>query len=178
MEGRIQHFRGTAGGVDTVAAWTYDGGIVQLGIGASVANAGDINGDGRTDLIAGSSPSEAVEDVPGAVYVFLAGPLAPLAVPPDTRARGDRLAPPAPSPFSSRTSIEFTLESPGEARLSVHDLAGRRVRMLADGAARGGTSRATWDGRDERGLPCRAGVYVARRATARGSATRRVVFLP
>src|SRR6185436_2117374 len=45
QEGRLQHFRGSAGGVDPNPAWTYDGGIVQLGIGAALACAGDVNGD-------------------------------------------------------------------------------------------------------------------------------------
>ncbi len=177
LEGRLQLFRGTSAGVDATAAWTYDGNGVLLGIGASVALAGDVNGDGNPDLIAGSAPSEGVKDVPGAVYVFLGAPVPALSAPVAALETDDRLERPAPTPFSNRTTLAFSLAEPERARLSIHDLSGRRVRALIDEESAAGAGRATWDGRDDRGLPCPAGIYLARLETPRGVTTRRVVLL-
>ncbi|MFH1143312.1 MAG: FlgD immunoglobulin-like domain containing protein [Candidatus Eisenbacteria bacterium] len=44
-------------------------------------------------------------------------------------------------------------------RLTVHDVTGRTIRCLADGALTPGTHEASWDGRDERGTAVRTGVY-------------------
>ncbi|MCK4414387.1 MAG: hypothetical protein KAY32_12665 [Candidatus Eisenbacteria sp.] len=44
-------------------------------------------------------------------------------------------------------------------RLTVHDVTGRTVRELADGSFAPGTHELSWDGRDERGMAVRTGIY-------------------
>lgn len=72
------------------------------------------------------------------------------------------LAPNHPNPFNPATRIEFTLATDGPVRLTVHDLAGRRVRSLLAATAPAGRHAAAWDGRDEAGQPAPAGVYIYR----------------
>jgi len=65
----------------------------------------------------------------------------------------------APNPFRSRTSIELQTAE-GGVRVSIHDLAGREVRVLWSG--NGGDLQLTWDGRDGFGGQVPAGAYFLR----------------
>ncbi len=67
-----------------------------------------------------------------------------------------------PNPFDSRTSVAFTNPSRNvqSARVTVRDLAGRRVAMLWDGAAEPGLTRVDWDGRVSGGALAPPGIYV------------------
>ena len=56
-----------------------------------------------------------------------------------------------PNPFNPSTTVALKLRQAGRARLSIHDLAGRRVSLLADGYLDVGSHQFVWDGRDERG---------------------------
>lgn len=85
---------------------------------------------------------------------------APEASPP---AAGRRLAA-SPNPFNPRTTIRFALDRAGPATLTVHDLAGRRLRTLRHGVLAAGEHHAIWDGRDAAGRALSSGVYLARLA--------------
>jgi photosystem II stability/assembly factor-like uncharacterized protein len=76
-----------------------------------------------------------------------------------------RLAQNRPNPFNPRTSIAFSVPVASHARLSIHDLRGRRVRTLLDTEVAAGPHTVTWDGRDDggRGLP--SAVYLCRLET-------------
>jgi len=73
-----------------------------------------------------------------------------------------------PTPFVHA----LRLEVPGAGTLHVIDASGREVRRLETAGV-----AAVWDGRDERGVMSRAGVYWVRFSGAAGTATRRVVKL-
>lgn len=53
----------------------------------------------------------------------------------------------------------------GPARVSVHDVGGREVRVLVDGELPAAGNRTSWDGRDAAGRRVSAGVYLVRVAT-------------
>ena len=68
-----------------------------------------------------------------------------------------------PNPLRSGTEIAYDVPlDGGEVRLTVYDVAGRRVRTLADGPQTAGRKSATWDGRDDRGNIVGSGVYYCR----------------
>lgn len=98
-----------------------------------------------------------------------------LSAPPAGPAAGVSLAAARPSPFTERTELSFTLARAGRASLAVYDVAGRRVRGLADRAFVAGAHRLTWDGRDDRGVRLEAGVYLVLLDAAGERAARRVV---
>lgn len=83
----------------------------------------------------------------------------------------------APNPFTGQTVFSFRLPDTGPARLVVHDLAGRTVRVLVDGERPAGPHAVVWDGRDGQGRRQPAGVYVYRLTTRQGEVTRRVTLL-
>jgi hypothetical protein len=53
-EGQVSVFTGDALGVSFFASWTAEGNAAQLEFGRSVGNAGDVNGDGYSDVIVGA----------------------------------------------------------------------------------------------------------------------------
>ena len=68
-----------------------------------------------------------------------------------------------PNPLRSGAEIAYDVPADGgEVRLTVYDVAGRRVRMLVDGPQTAGRKSATWDGRDDRGNAVGSGVYYCR----------------
>jgi len=92
---------------------------------------------------------EAVGD--GAVSVTTGGRLA------------TRLAHARPNPFSQGATIEFDVpDYVGRVTLTIHDVAGRVVRRLADGHVGRGRHVLSWDGRDERGREVASAMYFVR----------------
>ena len=73
-----------------------------------------------------------------------------------------RLETPAPNPLSGETRIGFFLPEPAAARLSVHDVTGRRVAALVDGTRSSGTHSVSWRGMADDGSRAAAGLYFVR----------------
>lgn len=85
------------------------------------------------------------------------------------------MRPNSPNPFGASTSLRFGLARAGAARVDLFDVQGRRVRALFDGALDAGDHALTWDGRDDRGAPVAAGVYLARLSAGGATSVTRVV---
>jgi poly-gamma-glutamate capsule biosynthesis protein CapA/YwtB (metallophosphatase superfamily) len=83
------------------------------------------------------------------------------------------LARPRPNPARGETVLEFWLSKPGEARLTVYDVTGRRVQILAQGMHPAGRHRVRWQ---PEGVA--AGLYLCRLETAgTAAATQKLVVL-
>jgi hypothetical protein len=76
----------------------------------------------------------------------------------------EKLLAPGPVPARGMVMVPLRLERRDHAELSVHDLTGRRVRMLAQDLTGEGSHQLAWDLRDEHGLRCPGGVYFVRLA--------------
>jgi len=90
------------------------------------------------------------------------------------------LDPPAPNPLrpgSAPLTIRYALARAGHVRVSVMDIAGRRVARLADIAHEAGAGLVAWSGRDDRGATLPSGVYLVVLETERGTSTRRVLLI-
>ncbi len=73
------------------------------------------------------------------------------------------LLPNTPNPFNPLTVIRYELPRQAMVYLSIHDLAGRRVRTLVAGVSEGaGLHEVVWDGRDQRSREVPSGVYISR----------------
>jgi hypothetical protein len=84
----------------------------------------------------------------------------------------------APNPMRTGTSVAFALPRAGHVELSIHDLAGRRVRTLLTGRQESGRSVNPWDARDEAGSRVASGVYFVRlQVDGRSVETDRVVLV-
>jgi hypothetical protein len=80
-----------------------------------------------------------------------------------------------PNPFTTNTSIEYTLGERMHAVVGIYDAAGRLVARLDQGTLGAGTHRVEWDGRDGSGNVVGSGVYFYRLEGARGVSPRKMV---
>jgi hypothetical protein len=94
-----------------------------------------------------------------------------------TLLRGPLLHEPRPNPFNPRTSLRFELPASGPARLAIHDVRGRQVRILSEGWRAQGDHFVTWDGTDQDGVELPSGVYYAVLASEGRSAARKMVLV-
>ncbi|MBK8283768.1 MAG: FG-GAP repeat protein [Ahniella sp.] len=74
-EGRVFIFKGTAGAFPTTADTTLEVDQIDSGFGTSVAGAGDVNGDGFSDVLVGAPEFDVVgSNNEGAVFLYLGRP--------------------------------------------------------------------------------------------------------
>ncbi len=86
------------------------------------------------------------------------------------------LGPGTPNPFTDGIDIMYTLSARGHVRLAAHDVAGRQVAVLAEGAREAGRHDLRWDGHDSAGDALPAGVYLLRLETAGRVTSRKLVI--
>ncbi len=67
-----------------------------------------------------------------------------------------------PNPFNSRTILLFDLPGNTHVRLTIYDLAGRRVTTLVDEQRQAGRHVVSWDGTDAQGGSVASGLYLIR----------------
>ena len=82
-----------------------------------------------------------------------------------------------PNPFNPTTEIRYALSEAGPVRLSVFNLLGQEIRVLAEGFREPGTYRVRWDGKDGHGLEAAAGIYLVRLEAGEFSQTRRMALV-
>jgi hypothetical protein len=84
----------------------------------------------------------------------------------------------APNPTRGDAMLRLALSRPGPGTVAIHDLVGRRVRLVFEGELQGGDHSIAWDGRDDAGNRVRPGVYFARVTHPGTRAVGRIVLLP
>ena len=132
------------------------------GVGSQVL-AGDVNGDGATDLVV---LGRSVEGGPGGAFVFLnQGISAATAIAAETVPTPSAFVLGAnyPNPFNPATTIPFAVPAEaGDVDLTIYNVLGQSVRQVWNGPLAAGEHRLTWDGRDAQGQSVAAGVYLVR----------------
>ena len=82
-----------------------------------------------------------------------------------------------PNPFNPSTTIRYDLPEDAFVRLTVYDIRGREVAVLANGMKAAGYQTVVWNGRDSRGIPASAGIYFLRINTPAFHATKKMMLL-
>ncbi|UCB52276.1 MAG: T9SS type A sorting domain-containing protein [Candidatus Zixiibacteriota bacterium] len=82
-----------------------------------------------------------------------------------------------PNPFNQTTKIEFTLAKPGFVSLSVYDLLGRKVKILASEHLPAGYKSVSWDGKNDSGEDVASGIYFYQLRVRDYSETKTLVLL-
>jgi len=83
-----------------------------------------------------------------------------------------------PNPFEARTTIGFDLPTGAAVRLEVFDVAGRRLRVLADHYFAPGYYTVEWDKRTGSGSSVGPGMYFYRIQAGPFRARKKMVLLP
>ena len=128
----------------------------------SVVQAGDVNGDGATDLVV---LGRSIEGGPGGAFVFLnqGGPATAVAAETATTPSTFALGANYPNPFNPATTIPLALPAgTSDVDLTIYNTLGQAVRHVWAGPLAAGEHQLTWDGRDAQGQPVAAGVYLYR----------------
>ncbi len=73
-EGRVFVYLGSAAGLATSPAWTAESNQAGAGFGSRVATAGDVNGDGFSDVLVGASLYDHGQGNEGSVFVWYGSP--------------------------------------------------------------------------------------------------------
>jgi hypothetical protein len=87
------------------------------------------------------------------------------------------LSPNWPNPFNPTTQIRFTLVKAGPVELAVYDIAGRKIKILAEGNWDAGTYTTEWRGRDQGNNPQASGVYLAILRGPEGVKSKKMLLL-
>ena len=83
----------------------------------------------------------------------------------------------APSPSRSGIPVRFSTAGAARVTLSVYDVGGRLVRILAEEDLPPGVHEVFWDGRNEAGQLVAPGVYLCRMARGEGVRMRKMVVV-
>lgn len=82
-----------------------------------------------------------------------------------------------PNPFNPATEIAFSLPTATRISLTVFNLLGQRMAVLAEGQYPAGEYRVRWDGVDDSGGAAASGVYFYRLTTSSGTLARKMLLL-
>ena len=85
---------------------------------------------------------------------------------------------PLPNPTAAGATFKFSLRAPGSVELDLYNVAGQRVRRLANGAYGAGEQILRWNGTDDAGRTLAAGVYFVNLRAGGVSATRKLLVTP
>jgi hypothetical protein len=96
---------------------------------------------------------------------------------PDVRPVASPILKASPNPSFGNTSVRLDLPRGGVGDLRVLDLQGRAVATLRRGQFMAGTTRVDWNGRNDSGARCAAGLYFVRAAVEQTVIVTRVVIV-
>ncbi len=157
---------GAPGQVD-VAVLGQDAGLAGEGALAVVTFRATASGDPKLAIVSTDARDAANRKVNlgGATGANAAGPATTW------------LAPIAPNPFQTATTVSFSLARGGPVEVSIYSVDGRRVRTLIKEAREPGNYRLRWDGTDASGAGVRPGLFFVRLTTPAGHQTRTALML-
>jgi flagellar hook assembly protein FlgD len=87
------------------------------------------------------------------------------------------LEPNYPNPFNPETSIKYQLPARTLVILRIYNALGQEVRTLVDGLQDAGSYATQWDGKDNKGRPLSAGIYLMRLEAGEFTMTRKMAMV-
>lgn len=84
---------------------------------------------------------------------------------------------PFPNPFNSMTTIQYSLGERTRVSLTIYDMLGQKVRVLAEGFKDAGRHSVVWNGCDASGVSTASGLYFVRLSAGGHSVQNKVMYL-
>jgi FG-GAP repeat len=134
----------------------------------------DIDEDGVDDMIIGARRADpnGITDA-GSVYLILGATATHITNPVPMSWVGNGV----PNPFSSSVGVDYGLESSADVRMTIYDVAGRRILESFFPKQGIGSHRLVWGGIDGHGQLVPSGVYFCRLTAGGVTQTRKLVLL-
>ena len=82
-----------------------------------------------------------------------------------------------PNPFNPQTRISYSIDKPAEVVFEIYNVIGQKVRTLPGGYRDAGFYAVFWDGHDDSGVSCSAGVYPYRMVAGDRVATSKMLLM-
>jgi hypothetical protein len=82
-----------------------------------------------------------------------------------------------PNPFNPSTEIAFSLEQSSTINLTIFNVLGQKVKVLAEGSKQAGAHTLSWDGRDEMGAAVSTGLYFYKLTDGNNSVTKKMALM-
>jgi endo-1,4-beta-D-glucanase Y len=82
-----------------------------------------------------------------------------------------------PNPFNPTTTIRYTIGKTSQARLSIYNLLGQKIKMLVDSFQKAGDHSIVWDATDDYNIPVNSGIYFYRLQTNNISLQNKMILL-
>ena len=108
---------------------------------------------------------------------FMLGNLSGISQEPSAVPSGYTLEQNYPNPFNPSTRIKFSLTSPSMTKISVYNLLGQEIAVLAKGTFQAGTHEIVWNGCDRFNNPMPTGVYLYQMKTEDRTQSRKMLLL-
>ena len=160
-------------GSDGARRWTLAG--IKIGTGTNFRTLTTSCPDGYHGAIYGWQDFRG--SVNSDVYAYRITSLGTFVEPTQAPRVPARIYPARPNPFNPSTVLEFSLDVPSAVSFVIHDVQGRRVRVLTEGVMGAGRHTYRWDGLDQQGRACGSGVYFVHLSLPQGSRSTSITLL-
>jgi flagellar hook assembly protein FlgD len=81
----------------------------------------------------------------------------------------------SPNPFNGNTRISFSMDESLKTEISVFNLQGQLIIMLADQTYPAGKHEIKWDGKDDSGNEIPSGIYLLKLLTEKGIDLKKLI---
>ena len=82
-----------------------------------------------------------------------------------------------PNPFNPTTEIEFSIAQASTVNLTIFNVLGQKVKVLANGVKLAGTHKLRWNGTDEMGQSASTGIYFYTLTDGSSTVTKKMAFM-
>jgi len=82
-----------------------------------------------------------------------------------------------PNPFNPTTEIEFSISQASTVNLTIFNVLGQKIRVLANGVKMAGTHKLRWNGIDESGQSASTGIYFYTLTDGTTTVTKKMAFM-
>jgi flagellar hook assembly protein FlgD len=82
-----------------------------------------------------------------------------------------------PNPFNPSTTIEYSIQNPGNMELSIYNLRGQKVKSLVNEYKGSGLHKVVWNGTDDQGREVGSGIYLVRMQSSGFSTSKKITLI-